>query len=173
MTEDMPIRVAGRDSMKELLADMEGMTDIGIASVLKNASPSRTEAEIQQAVDEFRGRAEESGETRKPVHPASLRSHIQHAIRSLQRVHSVLAEWEGTRTLPRDIVDVAVLRVLVTSGVLQDGVRESVARMNEMESEDLGLVFDGVPDGRLRSLLRRDEDRSDASPPSAHPQIPD
>ena len=144
--------------MKELLADMEGMTDLGIASVLKNASPNRTDAEIQQAVDEFRGRTNESGETRRPVHPASLRSSIQHAIRSLQRVHSVLAEWEGTRTLHRDVVDVAVLRVLVTCGVLEDGVRESVARMNEMEDEGFSLVFDGVPDGRLRSLLRKDED---------------
>lgn len=158
MTEDMSIRVAGRDSLKELLADMDGMTDTGIASVLKNASPSRTDAEIQQAVDEFRGRAEDSGETRKPVHAASLRSHIQHAIRSLQRVHSVLAESEGTATLPRNVVDVAALRVLVTCGVLQDGVRESVARMNEMEDEHLGLVFDGVPDGRLRSLLKGGED---------------
>lgn len=158
MTDNTPIRVAGPDSMRELLADMEGMTDIGIASVLKNASPSRTDAEIQQAVDEFRGRTDCSGETRKPVHAASLRAHIQHAIRSLQRVHGVLAEWEGTRTLPRDVVDVAALRVLVTCGVLQDGVRESVVRMNELESEGLELVFDGVPDGRLRSVLRGDAD---------------
>lgn len=76
---ERPIRVAGRDSLKELFADLGEMTDRGIAAVLKKASPGRSDAEIQQAVEEFRGRSTDSAETRKPVHPASLRSSVHHA----------------------------------------------------------------------------------------------
>lgn len=99
-----PIRVAGRDSLKELLADLGEETDAGIAAVLKKASPGRSDTKIQQAVEKLRGgRSVDSIETRKPVHPASLRSSVHHAIRSPQQVHGALAEWEGTKTLPRDV----------------------------------------------------------------------